>query len=91
MLAKCVLHTSGPGTTNIIINLDSISAFYPGGEGITTLLLAGYPNEVELDSEFDDFTQRYLKYKMGNIVPDDFEKDTNGRVIPKMMKFYAEP
>lgn len=90
MLAKCIL-TSSP-LSYIIINLDKIAAFQQGVDvDHTKITMDNTVGSIEIEFTFDKFTERLIKYKMGNITPADFEVDDNDRVMPKLMKFYDTP
>lgn len=88
MFAKCIKSSNGPGTVYMVLQLDKIAAFYDAGNNETHVILEGGNTEITVELSFDDFSERIVKYKMGNIVPADFEQDSNQRVIPKLMKFY---
>lgn len=92
MLAKCILDSSGSPVSYIIINLDKIAAFQQGGDvDHTKITMDNTVGDIEIEFTFDKFTERLIKYKMGNITPADFEVDDNERVMPKLMKFYDTP
>ena len=89
MLAKCILDSSGSSIKYIIINLDKIAAFQDGTDPDTTkITMDNTIGDIEIELSFTDFTDRIIKYKMGNITPADFEVDEHDRVMPKLMKFY---
>ena len=90
MLAKCILDSSASPVKYIVINLDKIAAFQDGANPDTTkITMDNTVGEIEIELSFTDFTDRIIKYKMGNITPADFEVDDNDRVMPKLMKFYT--